>query len=264
MLYLYHGGGAGDFELRQHSLSSEEWARLQQAVCRLLKARNREQAANLLVSIPFELFDATNGFGDEFSVLFARTPFEKYVELTEHYEEPRNKWLFQQIAITISEVASSYIRFIAVELDRKSVPEPVPTPNLLITSDTVEMALADAEQLIHSRGAISGVDRVHTAFHGYLRAVAIKAGIEVADDANAIQLFKVIQDQHPAFAKTGPRAEDITRIVRAMATILDALNPLRNRASIAHPNESLLEEPEAMLVINIVRTLLHYLNTKIQ
>lgn len=45
--------------------------------------------------------------------------------------------------------------------------------------------------------------------------------------------------------------------------IVDALNPLRNRASLAHPNESLLAEPEAMLVINSVRTLLHYIDSRV-
>jgi hypothetical protein len=56
---------------------------------------------------------------------------------------------------------------------------------------------------------------------------------------------------------------DITRVLHAMATILDALNPVRNRATVAHPNEMLLDEPEAMLVINTVRTLLHYLDAKL-
>ena len=48
----------------------------------------------------------------------------------------------------------------------------------------------------------------------------------------------------------------------AIATILDALNPVRNNASVAHPNDQLLGEPEAHLVINIVRTLLNYLEDK--
>jgi hypothetical protein len=37
---------------------------------------------------------------------------------------------------------------------------------------------------------------------------------------------------------------------------------LRNQASVAHPNVDLLAEPEAMLFINSVRCLLHYLNAK--
>jgi hypothetical protein len=48
----------------------------------------------------------------------------------------------------------------------------------------------------------------------------------------------------------------------SMATILDALNPVRNNASIAHPNRALVGEAEAVLVINTVRTLLTYLEAK--
>jgi hypothetical protein len=49
-----------------------------------------------------------------------------------------------------------------------------------------------------------------------------------------------------------------------MATIVDALNPLRNKASLAHPTEELLADAEAMLVINAVRTLVHYLEKKMR
>jgi Abortive infection C-terminus len=38
---------------------------------------------------------------------------------------------------------------------------------------------------------------------------------------------------------------------------------LRNNASVAHPNEALLDEPEAMLAINAARTILHYLDAKL-
>jgi hypothetical protein len=48
-----------------------------------------------------------------------------------------------------------------------------------------------------------------------------------------------------------------------MATVVDVLNPLRNKASVAHPNQDLLAEPEALLVINSVRTLLNYLDSKL-
>ncbi len=54
----------------------------------------------------------------------------------------------------------------------------------------------------------------------------------------------------------------VNRMVGAIATILDALNPVRNNASVAHPNDQLVGEPEAHLVINIVRTLLNYLEDK--
>ena len=131
------------------------------------------------------------------------------------------------------------------------------------TSDIVLRALADADQLISSRGAISGVDRMHTALHGYLRAVCLQAGTEITRDASVTELFKVLREKHSAFKDLGSRSEDITKVLRALATVIDNLNPIRNRASVAHPNEELLDEPEAVLVINAIRTLLQYVESRI-
>jgi hypothetical protein len=132
-----------------------------------------------------------------------------------------------------------------------------------ITSDVVERAINDAETLIRTQGATSGVDRLHTALHGYLRKTCEDAAIAYEDSASMTALFKRIKADHPAFQEDGPRAQDITQVMRAMSAIMDALNPLRNNASVAHPNETLLDEPEAMLAINATRTILHYLDAKV-
>lgn len=139
----------------------------------------------------------------------------------------------------------------------------VSLPDLQTTSDIVSAALADASELITSRGAVSGVDRMHTALHGYLRAVCAKAGMEVGRDASITELFKVLRENHSAFSDLGTRSDDIMKVLRAHSTVIDALNPIRNRATIAHPNEELLDEPEAILVINSIRTLLQYVDSKI-
>lgn len=141
---------------------------------------------------------------------------------------------------------------------------PIDLPVTHITSEVVLRALADAEQLIQTRGATSGVDRMHTALHGYLRAVCMQSGLETDKDASITELFKVLRGNHPAFQDLGPRSEDITKVLRALSTVIDALNPIRNRASIAHPNDVLLDEPEAILVINAVRTLLAYLDARLR
>jgi hypothetical protein len=49
-----------------------------------------------------------------------------------------------------------------------------------------------------------------------------------------------------------------------MASALDSLNTIRNRATLAHPNELLLEAPEAMLFINLSRAVLAYIETKME
>jgi hypothetical protein len=139
----------------------------------------------------------------------------------------------------------------------------VPIPRPIATTATVEHALADAAMLIDKRGATSGVDRLHTAFHGYLLAICASTNLAPSTDAGVTELMTMLRERHPALQPTGPRADDIRKVLRAMASIVDALNPLRNRATAAHPNVELLERAEAMLVINAVRTLFHYVETRL-
>lgn len=139
----------------------------------------------------------------------------------------------------------------------------VSSPQPKITTDTVERAIRDAETLIKESGATSGVDRVHTALHGHLLAACDATGVTYGKDPTLAQLLKLLRQHHPKLQSTGPRAQDITQVLRAMGAILDALNPVRNHASVAHPNASLLEQHEAMLVINAAKTILHYLDAKL-
>lgn len=140
----------------------------------------------------------------------------------------------------------------------------VPQLALGCTSAIVEKALADAEQLIRSRGSLSAVDRLHTAFHGHLRDACAKAQIPVADDATLTVLFKALRKDHPRFRHLGgARGSEVDHIGRSMAAILDALNPIRNQNSLAHPNQFVLDEAEATLVVNTMRTLLRYVDQKL-
>jgi hypothetical protein len=76
-------------------------------------------------------------------------------------------------------------------------------------------------------------------------------------------LLKKIRREHSALQDLGPRSDDITKILNAAASILDALNPVRNNASVAHPNKDLLGRDEAQLVVNAGRTVLAYLDAKL-
>ena len=131
------------------------------------------------------------------------------------------------------------------------------------TSALVVRALSDAEKLLTSNGATSAVDRVHTALHGYMKAVATNEGLIASEDASLTQLFKLLRIKHPRLQDLGPRSEDISKALQGLASVIDSLNPVRNKASVAHPNDDLLDQPEALLVINSVRTILNYLDRKL-
>jgi len=140
---------------------------------------------------------------------------------------------------------------------------PVRSRKPAITSAVVERAIDDAERLLEKTGATSAVDRLHTVLHGYLRAVCDDAGITYSKNTMMSGLFSLMRNQHPAFADLGPRKDEILRVLRSMSGIMDLLNPIRNESSVAHPNVDLLDPPEAALVINTARTILHYLDMKL-
>lgn len=140
---------------------------------------------------------------------------------------------------------------------------PVASPSPRITSAVVERAISDAETLLRNSGATSGVDRIHTALHGYLRAVCDESGITYGQESSLTELFRLLRQKHPKLQQAVQHAPEVDRIVKSFATVLDALNALRNRASLAHPNELLLKEDEALLTINAARTVLHYLDAKV-
>lgn len=140
---------------------------------------------------------------------------------------------------------------------------PIASPEPRISSAVVERAIGDVEALIQTSDAVSGVDRIHTALHGYSRAVLDKENVAYERDASMTRLFRLLRQHHSALRNLGARSRDIERVLQSSASIMDALNPIRNRASVAHPNEDLLEKDEAMLVINVARTLLHYLDAKL-
>jgi hypothetical protein len=104
---------------------------------------------------------------------------------------------------------------------------------------------------------------VHTGLHAFLRAACNTAGIAHATDATANQLLKLIIRSHPALSDLGPRSDDIKRMLRTSASIIDAMGTIRNKATLAHPNDELLDDDEALLVINLGRSLLRFLDAKL-
>lgn len=264
MLHLLQVGGGSSEVILEEPIDSAISSRALERAIRLLDAQGAQEAAGLMRTMPFELWGAHNGFGDEFRVLHAEVTAAKYVELSDLEFDYATRTYFRTIARALS-AADSPIRFIVASMDEAAEPGVVPPPTPATTSDAIERALAEVERALASGQPAVGVDRIHTALHAYLREVANSAGLSHAPGADIASLFALLRREHSALQPGGPRAADITRILRAMAIVVDALNPLRNDASLAHPpTESLLADAEAMLVINATRTLLHYIETRLR
>jgi len=219
-----------------------------------------------LEKTPYELWEGTNGFGDKFDLLYYEADIERYTEVEREndHNDYLHNYAYPDIASAMESIGRP-IRFIAIDMNFEENVQGVPAPqNLEITFETVEAALADAEMLIRTSGPANALDRVHTALHGYLETVCERQNIQVSENASMTTLFARIREEHPALKIADPQAQKMAvQILRGMAQIVDALNPVRNEKTLAHPNP-LLDGPEAMLAIHSIRTLLHYFDKRLK
>jgi hypothetical protein len=266
MLQLYSGSGSGEIDLQGSALPDNQWQRLKLSIVKLLRHKGNFESADTLESMQFTVEQATNSFGDEFCVLLATVGFEEYALLGEQIGQPGLQHIYRPIANATTDLLPNvYIRFIAVRLNTNDLPNAVELPSLSITSSTVERALEDADKLIASgQGATSAIDRVHTAFHGYLNVLCRDAAIAIDPAEKMTSVFKKLREQHPKLSYHGPRSNEVELVFRGAATIVDAVNTLRNNASVAHPNEAVMPQAEAMFLINLIRSLLHFIEMKVR
>ena len=129
-------------------------------------------------------------------------------------------------------------------------------------SQLIHQALEDAERHISRGRATSAVDRTHTALHGYLKQMCDEESISYGANPSLPQLFKLLQKSHSAFQGSGSHQDKIDNICKGFATAIHSLNEIRNSATPAHPNDELLDIPDAVLAINAMRTIFHYLEEK--
>ncbi len=139
---------------------------------------------------------------------------------------------------------------------------PVFKPQKILPKEAVNIALKDAENFIASGNNLSAVDRVHTAMHGYFQALCDENGLKYVSDDGLTKLYKIIREE-AIDSKNQTSAEGIKKILNSLSACVDSLNTLRNQASMAHPNNELLGEAEAALVVNTASTILHYLEAKL-
>ena len=261
-MVLYQGPGAGDYEIGAPSRSPEAWARVKTNACRYLRATGATDAASFFEQHNFRPVHATNHFHDEFEMLALEVSMEDYVSFTEWQHRPENRSILSRVVRALEQFGVA-IRIVGVDMRLDDAIAPVAAPELREPSATVERALDDAQNLIATSGPASAVDRVHTALHAYLRDLSRTAGMPATEVESATiqRLLTWLSANHPRFA--GDRPEEIRRILRAFGAITESLGQFRNHASLAHPNSDLLGDAEAMLAINSVRTIMHYIAEKL-
>lgn len=127
-------------------------------------------------------------------------------------------------------------------------------------NENIYQALEDAELLLQKNGPHRAYDRVHTALHASLRQMSANHGIATNSTNNNVPgLLSLITAHLKALPDDG-RNEDVFKMLKSSAAILHGINNLRNNYSMAHPTETLLNEADARFAINLVRSIMTYID----
>ena len=117
MLILY---GNGDFYIQGSGPNKEAQENLFYNTSKLLKIRGFPTSADLLERIPFEIYNATNNFGDDFYILLTQLPMLQYEELRLFSEKQENKITLYKIVEVLNEIGEYFIRFIECDIIKES------------------------------------------------------------------------------------------------------------------------------------------------
>ncbi|MEO0645125.1 MAG: abortive infection family protein [Cyanobacteria bacterium J06650_10] len=165
----------------------------------------------------------------------------------------------KSIKDTFEELSDLYIRFITVSLEGKedSIPS-TELPYIESADKTLKTVIEEFRASIQSGKYLSSIDRLHTAFHAFLRQKASESGCTLQGNEGITKIYSILR-QSGDIAES-PRVEKILKMV---ATIVNEFNEIRNHHSLAHPNKELLSEDDALFVVNCISATFHYLNARL-
>ncbi|MBY0202444.1 abortive infection family protein [Paenibacillus cucumis (ex Kampfer et al. 2016)] len=137
--------------------------------------------------------------------------------------------------------------------------------DLVYNYNFVQETLDQCQTLISQHNCRSAVDRAHTALHGYLKETCKNAGLILKENNPRIQdYWSKLKQEHPSILVDYSQSHlPINQIINAIGKLLENLNDIRNNKSYTHPNEEIIGEEEAKLVINLFRSILNYIDSKI-
>lgn len=127
-------------------------------------------------------------------------------------------------------------------------------------TQVISKAVNDAELLMQQGKYDSAFDRVHTAFHGYLRKVLDNRNVPYEESDTLNQLYNKLHSDICNKITPSPMADLIKTTLRSGSGIISSMNDMRNRHSLSHPNAELISNREAKFVIQLVKTMSNYIN----
>lgn len=126
-------------------------------------------------------------------------------------------------------------------------------------SEAIDTAIKDANTLIKEGSFVSAIDRIHTAFHGYLESLLNKHGVEYNKSDTVQTLYSKLHSYYEDSIEPKEIATIVKTLLRGASGIVNSINDIRNTYSVSHPNEDLVHDREAKLMAKLVLDVVQYI-----
>lgn len=143
-----------------------------------------------------------------------------------------------------------------ISIEDSNIPNRVIDLSNKANNDILKLAIEDANKFMYEGNYTSALDRVHTFFMGYIRENLRSKGIEYTENETLNQLFKKIYSFYESEKLIDKK---IGTILKSMTGAISSINDLRNKNSLSHPNENIVNNRDAKLAIETVKMITNYL-----
>jgi len=268
VLFKAHADRLPEIE-RVSRIPDENFAVMKRIAVHLMESREECERDSLrhFENTPYELRVSTNRYGEKFYFLWWLAGADEYAAMERLLGA--GCYLQRNAFPCICEVFNSLnvnVELILMEQgsDEGSRVKAVPSPNIQASSQVIETALRESEGLLQTKDAPNALQHVYTAFHSYLKEICEQQRIRVSSLADLGELFHQLRTHHSKLRVDDSQSgKMMVEIHMGFARVIEGLNVAQNRRSPARA-AALLEPAEAMLFINAVRTMLHYLESRLK
>ena len=123
-----------------------------------------------------------------------------------------------------------------------------------------QKAAEDAELFISEGSYDHAFDRIHTAFSDYIKHILTEHDVLFETEESAYALLTKLHGYYCSHIHLPDAGDRIRTILLCSGELIDTINELRKNTSAAHTDGQLIEKREAQLAVNLIRSIVDYID----
>ena len=123
-----------------------------------------------------------------------------------------------------------------------------------------QKAAEDAEHFIRDGSYDNAFDRIHTAFFDYVKHILTEHDVRFETDESVYALLTKLHGYYCTHIRLSYTGDRIRTILLSTGDLMDTINESKNNATAANPDGQLIEKREAQLAVDLINSIVDYID----